>query len=127
MLRRLVLLVLAGAFALSAQEYRSTITGHITDPTGAGVPNVKVTAVKLDTNSKFPTVAGPEGFYTIPQLPPGTYRLTAEAAGFKTHVQSGIELAANVRVAVDVALTIGATSDSVTITADAPALNTVSA
>jgi hypothetical protein len=127
MLRRLVLLVFACALLLPAQEYRSTLTGHITDPTGSAVPNVKVTAIKTDTNSKFPTVAGPEGFYTIPQLPPGTYQLTAEAAGFKTHVQSGIELAANVRIAVDVQLTLGATSESVTITSDAPPLNTVSA
>jgi hypothetical protein len=127
MLRRFMLLLFACALILSAQEYRSTITGHITDPTGSAVPNVKVTAIKLDTNSKFPTVAGPEGFYTIPQLPPGIYQITAEANGFKTHVQSGIELAANVRVAVDVQLAIGATSESVTITSDAPPLNTVSA
>jgi hypothetical protein len=89
-------------FVLPAQEYRSTITGPITDPTGAGVPNVKVTALKVGTNSKFPTVSGSEGFYTIPQLPPGTYQLTAEISGFKTYVQYGIELAAKVRVAVDI-------------------------
>ena len=127
MLRRLVLPLLACACLLPAQEYRSTITGHVTDPSGSGVPNVKVTALKVDTNSKFPTVAGPEGFYTIPQLPPGAYQLTAEAAGFKTYTQSGIELAANVRVALDIQLAIGNTTESVTITADAPALNTVSA
>ena len=53
--------------------------------------------------------------------------MTAEAGGFKKYVQSGIELASNVRVAVDIQLTIGAASESVTVTEDAPALNTVSA
>jgi hypothetical protein len=126
MLKHLVLVLACASFA-AAQEYRSTLTGQITDPTGSGVPNVKVTAVKIDTNSKFPTTAGPEGFYTIPQLPPGVYQLTAEAAGFKTYVQSGIELASNVRVAVNIQLALGNTSESVTVTADAPALNMVSA
>jgi len=127
MLRRFFFVMLSCACGLFAQEYRSTLTGHITDPSGSGVPNVKVTAVKVDTNSKFPTVTGPEGFYTIPQLPPGVYQVTAEVAGFKTYVQSGIELASDVRIAVDIQLAIGNTSDSVTVTADAPPLNTVSA
>jgi hypothetical protein len=115
------------ACLLPAQEYRSTLTGHITDPSGSAVPHVKVVATRVDTNSQFPTVAGPEGFYTIPLLPPGVYQVTAESSGFKKYVQSGIELASNVRVAVDIQLTIGATSESVNVTEDAPALNTVSA
>src|SRR6478736_5470209 len=97
---RHVLLLAAACLTLQAQEYRSTMTGRITDPSGAAVPGVKVTAIKIDTNTTFPTVAGPEGFYTIPQLPPGTYQVTAETAGFKKYVQSGIELASDVRVAV---------------------------
>src|SRR5215467_4243960 len=127
MLRRFVLPVLACAFLLTAQEYRSTLTGHITDPTGSGVPNVKVTAIKIDTNTKFPTVAGPEGFYTIPQLPPGNYQLTAESAGFKKYVQTGIAVASDVRIGVDVQLNVGDTRETITVTEDAPALNTVSA
>ena len=126
-LQRLAMLAAACVCLLPAQEYRSTMTGRVTDPSGAAVPGVKVTAIKIDTNGKFPTVAGPEGFYTIPQLPPGTYELTAESAGFKKYVQSGIEMASDVRVAVDVKLQIGDASESVTVMEDAPALNTVSA
>jgi hypothetical protein len=58
---------------------------------------------------------------------PGTYELTAEAAGFKKYVQSGIQLATNERVAQNIQLSIGSASESVTITSDAPPLNTVSA
>src|SRR5437879_6342100 len=76
-LQRLAILTAAFACLLPAQEYRSTMTGRITDPSGAAIPGVTVTAIKIDTNTRFPTVAGPEGFYTIPQLPPGTYEVTA--------------------------------------------------
>src|SRR4051794_24947798 len=103
-------LVLACA-AVHAQEYRSTLTGRITDPAGSGVPAAKVTATKLDTNAHFPTVSGPEGFYTIPQLLPGTYEITAEVTGFKKYVQTGIELASTARVGVDIQLTLGSMTD----------------
>jgi hypothetical protein len=118
-------LVCAGL--LQAQEYRSTLTGRITDPSGSAVPDAKVTATKVDTNTHFQTVSGPEGFYTIPQLPPGRYEVTAELQGFKKFVQNGIELASNSRLAVDIQLTLGAATESVTITSDAPALQTVTA
>src|SRR5260370_21722448 len=126
MLRHVLLLATLACF-VEAQEYRSTLTGRITDRAGSGVPAAKVTATKIDTNEHFPTVSGPEGFYTIPQLLPGTYEIAAEAAGFKKYVQSGIELASTSRVGVDIQLTLGAATESVTVTSDAPALQTVSA
>lgn len=126
MSRHVLLLATLACFA-HAQEYRSTLTGRITDPAGSGVPAAKVIATRLDTNTMISTVSGPEGLYTIPQLLPGTYELTAEVAGFKKFVQSGIELASTSRVAVDIQLTIGAATESVTVTSDAPALQTVSA
>lgn len=126
-LHRLFLSVLACACLLHAQEYRSTLSGRVTDPSGSAVPNVNVVATKMDTNTHFPTVTGPEGLYTVPQLPPGSYELTADAPGFKKFVQSGIELASNARVAVDIQLTIGKATESVTVTEDAPPLTTLSA
>ena len=124
---RLVLLLATFACFAHAQEYRSTLTGRITDPAGSGVPAAKVTATKIDTNERFPTVSGPEGFYTIPQLMPGTYEIAAEVTGFKKYVQSGIELASTSRVGVDIQLTLGATTESINVTSDAPPLQTVSA
>jgi hypothetical protein len=127
MLRRALLTFLAFSCLMPAQEFRSTLTGRITDPSGSAVPNVKVIATHIATNSQFPTVSGTEGLYTIPLLQPGVYQLTAEASGFKKYVRTGIELASNVRVAVDIQLTLGAASESITVTEDASALNTVSA
>ena len=110
-----------------AQEFRSTLTGKVTDPSGAVVPNVQVTATKSDTNSRFQTTTNTDGLYTIPFLPPGAYELTAETTGFKKYVQSGIQIGSDTRVAQDISLAVGASSESVTVTADAAQLESVTA
>jgi hypothetical protein len=120
-----ILFILAGL--LPAQEFRSTVTGMVTDASGAGVPNAKITAVKTDTNSRFETVSGPEGNYTLPFLPPGPYRVTAAAQGFKKYEHGGIQIGTNERVAENIRLEVGATSESVTVTADAPILTSATA
>jgi hypothetical protein len=127
MLRRIILLMGALAGLMFAQEFRSTITGKVTDPSGAVVPNVKVTATKTDTNGHSVTTSNADGLYTIPLLPPGPYEITAEIVGFKTSVQSGITISSNERIAVDIKLALGNTTDSVTITAEAPQLESVTA
>jgi hypothetical protein len=110
-----------------AQEFRSTLTGRVTDPSGAPVPRAKVTVTKTDTNTPFETVSTAEGIYTAPFLPPGPYKIEVTAQGFETYAQSGIQLGSNTRVAVDVKLTIGANTQSVSVTADAPAIESVTA
>lgn len=112
---------------LFAQEYRATLTGRINDPSSLAVPGATVVATKADTNSRFQTVTGTDGFYTLPLLPPGTYDLSAEAKGFKKYVQSGITLGTNQRVAQDVQLQLGDTTQSILVTADAQLLESVSA
>lgn len=120
-------LSLAIATGLFAQEFRSTLTGRVTDPSGAAIPNAKVVAVKTETQGKFETVATADGLYTIPFLPPGMYQLRAEAPGFRSYVQSGITVAADMHVAQDIRLTIGDTTQAVTVTADAAPLESVTA
>jgi hypothetical protein len=127
MLRRILFFATVFASLSSAQEFRSTITGKVTDPSGAVVPNVKVIATKTDTNSHFETATNTDGLYTIPFLPPGPYEITAEAAGFKRYLHSGIQIGSDLRVAQDIVLALGASSESVTITADAAQLESVSA
>jgi hypothetical protein len=125
--RHRILVLAAFAGLLPAQEFRSTITGHVTDPSGASVPNAKIVITKTDTNSRFETVTNTEGLYTAPFLPPGPYELTAEAAGFKKYVHSGIQVGTNERVAADIVLQVGSASESITITGDVPLLNAVTA
>ena len=127
MLRRILVLLPFFVGLAGAQEFRSTLSGRITDPSGAAVPSAKATATKSDTNSRFETVANSGGLYTLPFLPPGPYDLTAEASGFKTYVQTGIQIGSDTRVAQDIILNIGAATESVTVTSDAPQLDSVSA
>jgi len=115
------------ASILAAQEYRATLTGRVTDPSGAAVPNAAIVATKSDTNSKFHTVSGADGFYTLPQLTPGAYSLSATAKGFKSYIQSGITLGTDQRISQDVQLTLGDTSQSVTVEADAALLEQATA
>src|SRR6266852_5989766 len=66
-----------------AQSPLGTVTGVATDPSGAVIPNAKVTIRNLDTGVKRETSTNASGVYSVPNLPPGNYRLTAEAPGFK--------------------------------------------
>jgi len=126
-MKSFVLLLPAMAALLSAQEFRGTLMGRVTDPSGLGVPNAKIAATKTDTNTRSETVTGIDGNYTLPFLAPGPYEVTADAPGFKKYVRSGIEIGTNERIAVDVQLQVGSAAESVTVSGDAPLLNTVTA
>ncbi|HEU0124270.1 MAG TPA: carboxypeptidase regulatory-like domain-containing protein [Bryobacteraceae bacterium] len=126
MMKSIALVGILGA-VLCAQEFRSTISGRVTDPSGAAVPGVKILATEKNTGAKAEATTGGEGEYTLPFLPPGPYTLTAEHGGFKKHVQDGITLGTNVRLAVDIALQVGSQSDAITVSADAAMLQTNSA
>lgn len=123
--RLLALATLMGT--LGAQEFRSTLTGRINDPSGAAVPGATIVALKTDTQSRFETVSGPEGFYTIPQLPPGEYQVTVNSPGFKKYVQSGVQLPSNSRVTQNVELALGSATEVLNVTDEAPSLNMASA
>lgn len=119
-----LLLLVASAFA---QEYRATLSGRITDPQGAVVPGVKVTAVQVETAAKFETVSGGDGLYTIPFLPPAAYRVTAELTGFKKYDRTGVQLGANERVGLDIEMSVGQLSETIEVNAEAPMLSTATA
>jgi hypothetical protein len=114
----------ASAFSLSAQIGTSTMTGRVTDSSGAVVPNVTITIVQLATNFTFNAVANEEGIWRVPSLSPGAYRVTFEAAGFKKSVREGIDLRTGDTLAVDIVLQVGNVNESVQVTAEAPLLET---
>jgi len=121
----LSVLLLAG-LAL-AQSDRGTITGTVIDPAGAVVPNAEVVAVNPATGVAFRTQATATGGYTIASLPAGVYDLSVQAAGFSKFEQKGIRVQVAQTARVDVPMQVGATTESVTVTADAPLLKTESA
>src|SRR5437016_6715878 len=130
MQRRIVFgLVVLSLFSLSAiaQEFRGTLTGRVTDAQQASVPNAKIQVTLLATGSRSQTTSGTDGLYTIPFLAPGTYKMEVEASGFKRYVRDGLDVAAGERVGLDIELSIGQLTETISVTAEAPMLDTTSA
>ena len=96
-------------------QVRGTFTGLVTDPSGGVVPGVKVTATNEATGAVTSRQTNADGLYTIPDLQPGSYRLTAEAGGFKTFVNEHVELTVGFTQRMNVTLEVGAVTQSVTV------------
>jgi hypothetical protein len=103
------------------------LSGRVTDPKGLPVPGVKVQAVNVNTNEAYPTETNEVGLYNIPTLPPGTYRIIVEKQGFVQIVKPGVELHVADIIAINFALQIGSVTQSVTVEAGAPMINTTDA
>ncbi len=121
--KTLSLLCLLALPALT-QEFRSTISGHVTDASGAAVPGAKVTAQNIANNESTSATTDGSGAYAIPFLRPGDYKVTATASGFKLYTQAGLTLEAAKVTGVDIHLEVGAVTESVEVTAEAVALDT---
>src|SRR3984893_17520548 len=119
-----VFAVLALTFSAFAQVQNGQFSGTVTDPTGAAVPNAKVTANNPETNLTVSATTNPTGSYTLKELPIGTYKLTAEASGFKTVSDTNLVLNAGVIAHVDFKLTLGRASEVVEVTSAAVAVQT---
>ncbi len=120
-------LVLAGSFlVVSAQEFRATIVGRITDSSGSAIPGVQVRATQLETNTVNKTVSTDTGDYTLSFLSPGKYRIEAERQGFRKFVREGIVLRIQDRTSVDIQLQVGDVSESITVSGETPLLETAS-
>src|SRR4051794_22885429 len=112
------------AVSMYAQQDRGTISGTITDATGAIVPSAKVTVTNRDTNTTFTTNTGEAGQFTVPNLSPGTYNLRVEKEGFKASVTNGMPVDAGSNVREDVHLEVGSATQAVEVQAEAVALQT---
>ncbi len=108
----------------SSQVYSGSITGVVTDPSGAVVPDARVVLTDVTKGYSYSATTNTEGTYTIRSVPPGAYELTVTAKGFRTFVQSGITLAVTEHATVDVKLEVGASAQTVTVTGAAPLLAT---
>jgi hypothetical protein len=107
-----------------AQEVTASISGTVTDPTGAPVENAKVTAKDLERGTTYSTTSNSSGIYNLPRMAVGRYEVRVESPGFQTAVRSDILLQLNQAAKVDIALTLGDVSQSVEVTGAAPLLQT---
>jgi len=117
-------LFIAAAPWLAAQITTTTITGTVTDPAGAAIPNATVTAINTATNLTRSTQTGGQGEFRLEFMPVGDYTVEISVEGFKKFVRTGIVLEVNVPVRVDATLQIGGTNETVTVTSEAPLVNT---
>ena len=126
---RIFVPILAALFAalLSGQTFTGNITGIITDPNSAATPGVNITLTNVSTGEVRTATTSDTGLYTFAQLLPGSYSLKANKTGFKEYHRAGIELSASQTAEVNIALVLGAVTESVEVTAAAPLVDSQTA
>lgn len=120
------LMMLVGCAAFS-QEVRASLSGLVSDKSGAAVPGATVSITNTATNATSKAESSSTGNYVLPFLPPGQYTLSVEQQGFKRFVRENIVLQAQDRARVDISLELGEITQSVTVTGDVSLLETESA
>jgi hypothetical protein len=110
-----------------AQESRATLTGIVRDGSGSAVPNAAIAVRNVDTGEETRGASTGQGVYTIPFLRPGNYTITVEAPGFKRYSREGVQLQVAQTAQINVALELGAVTETVQVTAEAPLLDTAKA
>src|ERR1700723_382897 len=122
------LLLLAGMMFLPArargQAVTATLVGTITDTSGAIIPNASVSITNQGTTVVTNTTSNESGNFTFTFLPPGTYTVTVTAPGFQKKVTSGVSVPVNTTTRIDTSMSAGSTSETITVTDQAPLLQT---
>ncbi|MEE2822089.1 MAG: TonB-dependent receptor, partial [Acidobacteriota bacterium] len=109
-----------------SQTTSGTILGTVTDETGGILPGVEVTVTNVDRGETRLAISDDEGRYRVPEVIPGNYEIAAALTGFQTAVRSGITMTVNRQARVDLVLSIGAITERVVVTGEAPAVDTAS-
>jgi len=105
-----------------AQEFRGSILGRVTDPSGALVPGAEITVKNEETNVSMSAVSNADGNYNVPFISPGRYTVSVSLPGFKTIVRNGIVVQVQDKIVLDFVLEVGGVTESVTVTSETPLL-----
>jgi outer membrane receptor protein involved in Fe transport len=105
-------------------QLTAQINGTITDPTGAVIPGAAVSVENEQTGIRWEAFTNDAGYYTVPLLQPGSYRITVQTEGFRAITRSGIQLAVAQTVKLDFRLEVGAVTESIDVTDTVPLLDT---
>ncbi len=119
-------LSLACTGTLRAQSTNASLTGRVTDPSRALIIGAKVAAVSSGTNFRYETVTNGSGEYYLTNLPPGSYRLEIEKTGFRKLIKPEVSLHVLDAIELNLELTLGSVSETITVKAGAPLVNTES-
>ncbi len=120
----IVVLIALPMCLVFAQTSTATILGVVKDTSGALVPGVSITVKHTESGLTRTVVSGERGGYNVPLLPVGAYEITTTMPGFKQAVRSGINLVVGQEAVVDLTLEVGAVGEQVTVTEEAPLVNT---
>ena len=120
---RIVLLLALFCWVTGAQEFRATLTGRVVDPGDAHIGGASVVVTNTGANTATSTKTDSQGNYTVPFLTPGTYSVSVEATGFKKALRSEVTLNVNQTATLNFKLELGAVTQEVTVSAEAPMLD----
>ncbi|MEP7343205.1 MAG: TonB-dependent receptor [Acidobacteriota bacterium] len=123
----LVAAMLLLALSVQAQQGRGTIFGTVKDASGAVVPDATISITNTATNIDTTTVSNDSGYYSVPNLQVGAYKVTATKGGFKKHLQSGLTLEVDQKAQVDITLETGAVTEVMEVTSQGSLVDTTTA
>jgi Carboxypeptidase regulatory-like domain len=124
MITRTMFVLFASFAILFAQDFRATLSGQVTDPSGAAIPNATIKATNVETNESQEAKTSTEGYYTLPYLNPGVYNVEATAPGFQLLRREGIALRVADKVNLAMKMTVGQMSQEVTVVGEQAVLDT---
>src|SRR5207248_2739074 len=113
-------------FATAAYAQTASLTGRVTDPSGAIVPQASVTVQSADSSVSTAVQSNEQGYYNFPSLLPGVYSLNVSKTGFRPVRQTNLELAVQQAARVDLTLEVGAVTETVDVSAQAVLLDSES-
>ena len=121
------LLLVFSSSGLRAQSTNASITGRVTDPSKALIADAHISAINTATNFRYETSTNNSGEYYLTNLPPGPYQLELEKSGFKKLIKPDVTLHVQDAIELNFELTLGSVTETITVKAGAPLLNTTDA
>jgi Carboxypeptidase regulatory-like domain/TonB dependent receptor len=118
------LLLVFSSSGLRAQSTNASLTGRITDPSKAAISDAELAAIRVATNIRYETTTNASGEYYLTNLPPGLYQIEIEKTGFKKLIKPDVILHVQDTLEINLELTLGSTSETITVEAGSPLLNT---
>ena len=123
----LIAMAVLSCCVLHGQEFRATLVGRVSDPSGGAIPKASVVVTQRETNAQHRAVSTETGDFTVPFLAPGAYRVEVDMPGFRKYVRDNVLLRIQDRVNVDVKMEIGSQTETVTVQGAATILETSTA
>lgn len=125
-MRKVLVLAVLLPSLMFAQAFTGSVSGLVTDPSGAVITGATIIVTDVNKNTNYRTQSNATGFYVVPQLPPGVYRVSAEQPGFRRYVVDSLPLTTQQSATVNVTMELGSVAEQVQVTAEAQLVESAS-